>query len=166
MPAATILASRDPLSGVVRTTSTHLGATQRDTHAGGFESLVGDFVGVRRLERTARRVLDGLNEQLGAGGLLAVAAAPGLAAVVDQHAAAVRDILTVGVESGAAVAGIVLLAGYAQGVQDHLRERGHQLAIPDDTASWLEASWYHVRLLAVCVLARKLHPNRPVTDLS
>lgn len=91
--------------------------------------------------------------QLGAG-LLAAATAPGLAAVVDQHAAAVRDILTVGVESGAAVAGIVLLAGYAQGVQDHVRERGLQLAVPADTAGWLEASWYHVRLLAVCALAR------------
>jgi hypothetical protein len=110
-------------------------------------------VGVRRLERSARRALDRLNMQLGAG-LLAAATAPGLAAVVDQHAAAVRDILTVGVESGAAVAGIVLLAGYAQGVQDHVRERGLQLAVPADTAGWLEASWYHVRLLAVCVLAR------------
>lgn len=123
---------------------------------------MGDFVGLRRLERSARRVLDGLNAQLGAAGLLAAAAAPGLAAVVDQHAAAVRDILTVGVESGAAVAGIVLLAGYAQGVQDHLRERGYQLPIPGDEASWLEASWYHVRLLAVCALARNLHPNRPL----
>jgi uncharacterized protein DUF6401 len=107
-------------------------------------------------------VLDRLNEQLGAAGLLAVATAPALAAVVDQHAAAVRDILTVGVESGAAVAGIVLLAGYAQGVQDHLRERGYQLTVPGDTASWLEASWFHVRLLAVCALAKNLHPNRPL----
>ena len=123
-------------------------------------------MGVRRLERSALRVLDRLNEQLGAAGLLAAAAAPGLAAVVDQHAAAVRDILTMGVESGAAVAGVVLLAGYAQGVQDHLRERGYQLAVPNDTARWLEASWYHVRLLAVCLLARRLHPNRPVTELA
>jgi hypothetical protein len=113
-------------------------------------------MGVRRLERSARRALDRLNVQLGATGLMAVAAAPGLAAVVDQHAAAVRDILTVGVESGAAVAGIVLLAGYAQGVLDHIRERGLQLAVPADTAGWLEASWYHVRLLAVCTLAGNL----------
>lgn len=117
---------------------------------------------VRRLERSARRVLDRLNEQLGTAGLLAAAAAPGLAAAVDQHAAAVRDILTVGVESSAAVAGIVLLAGYAQGVLDHLRERGHQLTIPDDTTSWLHASWYHVRLLAVCALARNMRANQPL----
>ncbi|TDV53669.1 DUF6401 family natural product biosynthesis protein [Actinophytocola oryzae] len=122
-------------------------------------------MGVRRLERSARRALDGLNQQLAAG-LLATAAAPALAAVVDQHAAAVRDILTVGVESGAAVAGIVLLAGYAQGVQDHLRDRGIQLAVPTDTAGWLTASWFHVRLLAVCALAKNLHHSRPVTDLA
>jgi hypothetical protein len=126
---------------------------------------VGDLVGVRRLERSARRALERLNTQLGAG-LLAAATAPGLAAVVDQHAAAVRDILTVGVESGAAVAGVVLLAGYAQGVQDHLRERGQQLTVPDDQAGWLAASWFHVRLLAVCTLARSLHSNRPVSDLT
>jgi Family of unknown function (DUF6401) len=116
-------------------------------------------MGVRRLERSARRALDRLNTQLGTAGLLAAATAPGLAAVVDQHAAAIRDILVVGVESGAAVAGIVLLAGYAQGVQDHVRERGLQLAVPADTAGWLEASWYHVRLLAVCALARNLHAH-------
>ncbi len=95
--------------------------------------------------------------------MVAAATAPALAAVVDQHAAAVRDILTAGVESGAAVAGVVLLAGYAQGVQDHLRERGLALPIPKDRADWLTASWYHVRLVAVCALARTLHPSHPVT---
>jgi hypothetical protein len=122
-------------------------------------------VGIRRIERSALRMLDRLNAQLGIAGLTAATVVPGLAAMVDQHTAAVRDILTVGVESGAAVAGIVLLAGYAQGVQDHVRERGLTLAIPTDTTGWREASWYHVRLLAVCVLSRKLRPGRPVTDL-
>jgi Family of unknown function (DUF6401) len=126
---------------------------------------VGDFVRIRRVERSAQRALDRLNQQLGAG-LLAAAALPGLAAVVDQHAAAIRDILTVGVESGAAVAGVVLLAGYAQGVQDHLRERGQQLTIPTDAAGWQRASWFHVRLLAVCALTRSLWPDRPVSDLA
>ncbi len=120
-------------------------------------------MGFRRLDRSARRALDRLNEQLGTTGLLAVASAPALAAVVDQHAAAVRDILTAGVESGAAVAGVVLLAGYAQGVQDHLRERGLALPIPKDTAGWLTASWFHVRLLAVCTLAKNLHLSHPFT---
>jgi hypothetical protein len=121
------------------------------------------FMGVRRLERSARRTLERLHEQLGKAGLVAAAAVPGLAAVVDQHTAAVRDILTTGVESGAAVAGAVLLAGYAQGIQDHIRERGLTLPIPTDTTEWRTASWFHVRLLAVCSLARNVLPGHPVT---
>ncbi len=120
-------------------------------------------MGVRRLERSARRALERLHEQLGTAGLVAAATVPGLAAVVDQHAAAVRDILTTGVESGAAVAGAVLLAGYAQGIQDHIRERGLTLAVPTDTTEWRTASWFHVRLLAVCSLARNVLPGHPVT---
>jgi uncharacterized protein DUF6401 len=123
-------------------------------------------MGVGRLERSARRLLDRLHEQLGTAGMVAAAAVPGLAAMVDQHTAAVRDILVIGVESGVSVAGEVLLAGYARGVQDHVRERGLTLPIPADTAGWREASWYHVRLLAVCALARNLRPGRPVSDLA
>jgi hypothetical protein len=123
-------------------------------------------VGVRRLERSARRLLARLHEQLGTAGMVAAAAVPGQAAMVDQHIAAVRDILMVGVESGASVAGEVLLASYARGVQDHVRERGLTLRIPADTAGWREASWYHVRLLAVCTLARNLRPGHPVSDLA
>lgn len=119
-------------------------------------------MGVRRLERSARRALDRLNDQVGAAGLLAAAAIPGLAAMVDQHAAAVRDILTVGVSSGAAVAGTVLLAGYAQGVLDHLRDRGRPVHVPDDVAGWLRADWVSVRLVAVCALAKNLRPGHPV----
>jgi hypothetical protein len=106
-------------------------------------------------------MLDRLHDQVGAG-LLAAAAIPGLGAVVDQHSAAVRDILTVGVESSAVVAGSVLLAGYAQGVLDHLRESGRPLRVPADATGWLGADWISVRLLAVCALARDLHPGRPV----
>src|SRR6476469_3713763 len=123
-------------------------------------------MGVGRLERSARRLLDRLHEQLGTAGMVAAAAVPGLAAMVDQHTAAVRDILVIGIESGASVAGEVLLAGYARGVQDHVRERGLTLPIPADPAGWREASWYHVRLLAVCALARNLRPGRPVSDLA
>lgn len=107
-------------------------------------------------------MLDRLQEQVGAAGLLAAAAIPGLGAVVDQHAAAVRDILTFGVESGAVVAGSVLLAGYAQGVLDHLRETGRPVRVPADAIGWLHADWVSVRLLAVCALARDLRPGRPV----
>lgn len=117
-------------------------------------------MGVRRLERSARRVLDRLHDQIGTAGLVAAAAIPGLGAMVDQHAAAVRDILTAGVETGAAVAGSVLLAGYAQGVLDHLRESGVPLRVPDDLVGWLRADWVSMRLLAVCELAKELHPGR------
>ena len=120
-------------------------------------------MGVRRLERSARRALDRLHEQVGTAGLVAAATVPGLAAVVDQHAAAVRDILTTGVESGAVVAGAVLLAGYAQGIQDHIRERGMTLPVPADAIEWQSASWFHVRLLAVCSLAKNVLPGHPVT---
>lgn len=106
--------------------------------------------------------MDRLHEQVGSAGLVAAAAVPGLVAVIDQHAAAVRDILTVGVESGAAVAGVVLLAGYAQGVQDHLRERGEPLRVPSDLTSWLNADWFAVRLVAVCALAKDLRPGHAV----
>lgn len=117
----------------------------------------------RRLERSARRALDRLHEQLGTAGLVAAATVPGLAAVLDQHEAAVRDILTTGVESGAAVAGAVLLAGYARGIQDHVRERGLSLHIPANATEWRTASWFHVRLLAVCSLARNVLPGHPVS---
>jgi hypothetical protein len=121
------------------------------------------FMGVRRLERSARRALDRLHDQLGTAGLVAAATVPGLAAVLDQHEAAVRDILTTGVESSAAVAGAVLLAGYARGIQDHVRERGLSLTIPTDATEWRTASWFHVRLLAVCSLARHVLPGHPVS---
>jgi len=120
------------------------------------------MLGVRRLERSARRVLDRLHEQIGAAGLAAAAAIPGLGAVVDQHEAAVRDILAGGVESAAAVGGTILLAGYAQGVLDHLRESGMPLRVPGDLGGWLRADWSSVRLLAVCSLARGLRPGHRI----
>jgi hypothetical protein len=116
-------------------------------------------VGVRRLERSAGRVLDRVHDQIGRAGLVAAAAIPGLGATVDQHAAAVRDILTTGIESSAAVAGSVLLAGYAQGVLDHLRESGIPLRVPEDLLGWLRADWAGMRLVAVCALARNLRPG-------
>ena len=111
---------------------------------------------MRSLERSARRALNRLHEQVGTAGLAAAAAIPALGAAVDQHAAAVRDILTAGVEPGVAVAGTVLLAGYAQGVLDHLRETGAPVQAPAEPAGWLRADWASVRLLAVCSLAKTM----------
>ncbi|GAB3461085.1 DUF6401 family natural product biosynthesis protein [Actinophytocola sediminis] len=118
---------------------------------------------VRRLERFAHRLLDRLHDQVGAG-LVAAGHTPGLAAEVDQHTAAVRDILSIGVE-GTGVAGPVLLAGYAQGVLDHVRERGDQLRVPDDRDGWARADWISVRLVAVCALAKDLRTGLPVPSV-
>lgn len=104
-------------------------------------------------EREARRALARLTAQIGAAGLAAAAMSPAVSAEVDQHSAAVRDILILGVEGSASTAGIVLLAGYAKGLLDQARV---------DTASvaaavggrWDHAGWLALRLVAVCELSR------------
>ena len=110
------------------------------------------------VEIKARRTLKTLHEQVGAG-LLAAAAVPGLTAAIDQHSAAVRDIVTMGVEGSAAVAGVVLLAGYARGLVDAAKEAGWRFNSPAD---WTQADWFTARLLAVCALAK--HIDRPDYD--
>ncbi|HEX5118639.1 MAG TPA: DUF6401 family natural product biosynthesis protein [Pseudonocardiaceae bacterium] len=67
------------------------------------------------VEASAQRTLTQLHDLVGGPGLAAAAVVPGLLAAVDQHAAAVRDILVMGVSSRG-VAGGVLLAGYARGL--------------------------------------------------
>ncbi|QFZ17697.1 DUF6401 family natural product biosynthesis protein [Saccharothrix syringae] len=100
---------------------------------------------------SARRFLDRLSDQLG----IAVVLAPGVLAAVDQHGAAVRDILAHGVSASAVAAGAVLLAGYARGVLDEAVEQGWRLpAIVD----WANADWTTLRLAAVCHLARREEP--------
>ncbi|WP_199700855.1 DUF6401 family natural product biosynthesis protein [Jiangella rhizosphaerae] len=66
--------------------------------------------------------------------------APGLLAEVDQHAAAVRDIL---IHSHHGL-GPVELADYARGVEDVARDRGWQPGTND---------WVSLRLAGVCLLA-------------
>ena len=114
----------------------------------GFASAFAEF--------SARRVLSQLHDQLGHAGLAAAAAIPGLGAAVDQHAAAVRDIVDVGVEDSATVAGAVVLAGYARGVLDKAKELGWPLSAPTHPHDWTRSDWLTARLLAVCALA-----NRP-----
>ena len=113
--------------------------------------MVGRMFGFGWAEGSARRTLAQLQERVGAPGLAAAATLPGLVAVIDQHAAAVRDILSFGVE-GTAVAGVVLLAGYAKGLLDQARELGWKAELP---ATWAHADWLTTRLLAVCDLARR-----------
>ncbi len=109
------------------------------------------------LELSARRKLTRLHDQYGVAGLAAAASIPGLAAVVDQHAAAVRDILAFGVEGAAALPAVVLLAGYAAGLLDHAREHDYRPELPSD---WHGADWLIVRLVAVCAHAKTLADPR------
>ena len=104
------------------------------------------------VEASARRTLAQLHERIGAPGLAAAAAVPGLLAAVDQHAAAVRDILAVGVEGSAG--GVVLLAGYARGLLAQGSEMGWRVGVPAGLTGWSEADWLTARLVAVCELAR------------
>jgi hypothetical protein len=108
------------------------------------------------VEFKARRALSALQDQVGAAGLLAAAAAPGIGAGIDQHAAAVRDIMAVGVEESAAAAGVVLLAGYARGLLEQAKEMGWQLTVPTNPTAWATADWLTCRLVGVCALASRI----------
>jgi hypothetical protein len=80
---------------------------------------------------SARRWLNKLHDDVGAAGLAAAAALPGLSATVDQHAAAVRDATTLGLETTA------------------------------DPTAWRTADWTSLRLAAVCALAQTRHDTPP-----
>lgn len=112
------------------------------------------------VERSAQQWLGRLMDQVGLAGLAAVAAVPAVSAMVDQHAAAVRDILLLGVEGATTVAGAVLLAGYAKGLLDQAGVRpGGLQAISADC--WRHADWLALRLVAVCALSRDDEWRRP-----
>jgi hypothetical protein len=103
-------------------------------------------------ENNARRWISDLSDRIGVTGWAALALTPALAAEVDQHGAAVRDILLLGVEGAGTVAAIVLLAAYARGLLDEAGE-----------SEWTTTSWLGVRLMAVCQLAT-MHGVRPLTN--
>ncbi|HEX5540237.1 MAG TPA: DUF6401 family natural product biosynthesis protein [Micromonospora sp.] len=122
--------------------------------------------------RSARSVLDTLMASIGSAGLAAAARQPALRAMVDQHAAAVRDRLGGNAAAAATSGELVLadflavgrrsftpvtLAGYAEGVCDAAIEHGWQATT--DPVDWSEPDWVLLRLLAVCVLARDLQPQ-------
>lgn len=101
------------------------------------------------LEFSARRHLHKLNTTYGIPAALAAADNPGLSAELDQHAAAVRDILAFGVGESTGIPLTVLLAGYARGLLDQVAEyAGGLLAVAP--ACWAEADWLQLRLAAVC----------------
>lgn len=75
---------------------------------------------------------------------------PGLRAAIDQHAAAVRDILVM----TAGRPGPIQLAAYTRGIQDVAADRGWRpeySGVPD---------WITLRLLAACDLASSDQPSR------
>jgi hypothetical protein len=113
-------------------------------------------------EFSARRTLGDLQDRVGRPGLAAAATVPGLTAAMDQHAAAVRDILTGGVEGSATAAGVILLAGYARGLLDHAREKGWSVEAPAMLSGWTRVNWLTTRLLAVCDMARRADDPKPV----
>ncbi|MFF2084674.1 DUF6401 family natural product biosynthesis protein [Nocardia sp. NPDC058176] len=103
------------------------------------------------LESSARRHLQQLNIEFGEPALAAAATLPALSAQLDQHAAAVRDILEFGVEDSARIPLSVLLDGYVRGLLDHFAEADGIVAGPP--RSWPEADWLQLRLAAICQYA-------------
>lgn len=93
-------------------------------------------------ESAAKRELMALGSQLKTEGYGAMA--PYLRAAMDQHAAAVRDILTM----TAGQAGPIQLAAYARGIQDVAADRGWRPGLYSGVPDWIT-----LRLLAACDLA-------------
>ncbi|MDG4809092.1 DUF6401 family natural product biosynthesis protein [Micromonospora sp. WMMD1120] len=99
---------------------------------------------------SARSTLAALTVSVGTVGLAAAAARPGLLALVDQHAAAVRDSL----DGDRRPLTSAALAGYAEGVRSAALEHGW--SPPVGPVDWSNPEWPLARLLAVCALARAL----------
>ncbi|MEV4489418.1 DUF6401 family natural product biosynthesis protein [Micromonospora coxensis] len=110
-------------------------------------------VATRTATSSARSALALLSASVGASGLAAAAADPGLLAMVDQHAAAVRDSL----DGDRRPLTPAALAGYAEGVRAAALEHG--LVPPAGPVDWSAPSWLLTRLLAVCALVRTLDPR-------
>jgi hypothetical protein len=98
--------------------------------------------------RSAYASLSELHTMLGAAGLPAAAALPGLLAEVDQHCAAIRDRLLLDLRPS----NPVTLARYAAGVRDAATESGWRPPTGPQQ-DWSRADWVTIRLLAVCQLA-------------
>lgn len=93
----------------------------------------------------AQASLDHLMGWVGVDGLVAAMSQPGLMAMVDQHAAAVRDALGEAHDLAA-------LADYARVVHAAAVRRGDEMPDPADV-DWDAAPSYLLRLLAVCAIA-------------
>ena len=98
-------------------------------------------------------VLDDLMARVGVDGLTAALANPGLLAVVDQHAAAVRE----SVRRSGRVLDADSLAGYATSVTAAVHRSGRELPEPGEAerVDWTRADWHLIRLAAVCAIAEE-----------
>ncbi|WP_250037902.1 DUF6401 family natural product biosynthesis protein [Paractinoplanes maris] len=103
----------------------------------------------------ATGLLDEMMARVGVDGIVAALADPGLLALVDQHAAAVRDAL----ESAGRDAGADGLAGYARAIVAGARRMGRALPepgfAPAAPAEWKAADWHLLRLVAICMIAEQ-----------
>ncbi|MBU2671017.1 hypothetical protein KOI35_46725 [Actinoplanes bogorensis] len=103
----------------------------------------------------ATGLLDEMMARVGVDGLVAALADPGLLALVDQHAAAVRDAL----ESAGRDADAEGLAGYARSIVAGARRMSRVLPEPGfapvSPAEWKAADWHLLRLVAVCAIAEE-----------
>ena len=101
----------------------------------------------------AAALLDEMMARVGVDGLVAAFADPGLLALVDQHAAAVRDAL---VEAERAL-DAEALAAYARSIVAAARRSGRYVPAPGEApvrpTEWLAGDWHLLRLVAVCSLA-------------
>jgi hypothetical protein len=101
----------------------------------------------------ATALLDEMMARVGVDGLAAALADPGLLALVDQHAAAVRHALA---EAGRD-AGAQGLAGYAKSIAAAATRMGRVVPAPGEapitSAAWRTADWHLLRLVGVCSIA-------------
>jgi hypothetical protein len=101
----------------------------------------------------ATAVLDEMMARVGVDGLTAALADPGVLAVVDQHAAAVRDALA----DAGRPAGAEDLSAYARSIVAGMRRAGRRMPEPGEApqvaGAWRGADWHLLRLVAVCSVA-------------
>jgi hypothetical protein len=96
----------------------------------------------------AQASLDHLMGWVGVDGLVAAMRVPGLMALVDQHAAAIREKL-------GEDADVAALADYARVVHTAAVRRGEPLPDPA-SLDWAVAPPYLLRLVAVCAIATEV----------
>jgi Family of unknown function (DUF6401) len=103
----------------------------------------------------ATGLLDEMMARVGVDGLTAAFADPGLLALVDQHAAAIRDALTDDDREADADG----LASYARSIVAAAVRMGRPVPAPGHApsavADWTAADWHLLRLVAVCMIAEQ-----------